>query len=61
MKHVRLCQNISLKINKKLVLDEYVSCNLAKLLRFLQGQEITLFNGDSSNYLATIVRVKKLS
>ncbi len=58
MKHVRLYQNISLKINKKLVLDEYASCHLAKALRFLQGQEITLFNGDGRNYLATIVRVK---
>jgi 16S rRNA (uracil1498-N3)-methyltransferase len=41
------------------MLDEYASHHLAKVLRFLQGQEITLFNGDGKNYLATLVRVKK--
>ncbi len=50
MKHVRLHQNAHLKINEKLMLDEYPSHHLAKVLRFLQGQEITLFNGDGKNY-----------
>lgn len=59
MKHVRLYQNTRLKINEKLMLDEYASHHLVKVLRFLQGQEITLFNGDGKNYLATLVRVRK--
>ncbi len=59
MKHVRLYQNIPLQINEKLMLDEYASRHLAKVLRFPQGQEITLFNGDGKNYLATLVQVKK--
>ncbi len=59
MKHVRLYQNAPLQINQKLMLDEYASRHLAKVLRFPQGQEITLFNGDGKNYLATLVQVKK--
>ena len=59
MKHVRLYQNAPLKINDNQVLDEYASHHLSKVLRFPQGQEITLFNGDGNDYQASVLSVKK--
>ena len=59
MKHVRLYQNALLKINDTLLLDEYGSHHLTKVLRFPQGQEITLFNGDGYDYQARVLSVKK--
>ncbi len=59
MKNVRLYQNASLKINDKIMLDEYASHHLSRVLRFPQGQNITLFNGDGNNYQALVVAVKK--
>ncbi|WP_340188681.1 RNA methyltransferase PUA domain-containing protein, partial [Candidatus Thioglobus sp.] len=55
MKHVRLYQNAPLKINDKVMLDEYASHHLIKVLRFPQGQDITLFNGDGNNYQASVL------
>lgn len=59
MKHVRLYQNAPLKINDTLQLDDYGSHHLTKVLRFPEGQDITLFNGDGNNYTATVLSVKK--
>jgi len=59
MKHVRLYQNAPLKINDKIMLDEYGSHHLSKVLRFPQGQSITLFNGDGYNYQAQVLSTKK--
>jgi 16S rRNA (uracil1498-N3)-methyltransferase len=59
MKHVRLYQNAPLKINDKVMLDEYASHHLIKVLRFPQGQDITLFNGDGNNYQASVLNTKK--
>jgi 16S rRNA (uracil1498-N3)-methyltransferase len=59
MKHVRLYQNAPLKINDTLVLDEYGSHHLAKVLRFPQGQSIILFNGDGYDYQANVLSVNK--
>ncbi|SMN14552.1 Ribosomal RNA small subunit methyltransferase E [uncultured Candidatus Thioglobus sp.] len=59
MKQVRLYQNAPLKINDIFLLDEYGSHHLGKVLRFPQGQDITLFNGDGYNYQATVISVKK--
>ncbi len=59
MKHFRLYQNAPLKINDTLVLDEYASHHLTKVLRFPQGQGITLFNGDGHDYQANVLSVKK--
>jgi 16S rRNA (uracil1498-N3)-methyltransferase len=59
MKHVRLYQNAPLKINDTMMLDEYASHHLLKVLRFPQGQDITLFNGDGNNYQASVISVKK--
>lgn len=59
MKHVRLYQNAPLKINDTLVLDEYGSHHLIKVLRFPQGQSITLFNGDGYDYQANVLDAKK--
>ncbi len=59
MKHVRLYQNAPLKINDTLQLDDYGSHYLAKVLRFPEGKDITLFNGDGNNYTATVLSAKK--
>ncbi|MDC9726530.1 MAG: 16S rRNA (uracil(1498)-N(3))-methyltransferase [Candidatus Thioglobus sp.] len=59
MKHVRLYQNAPLKINDTLQLDDYGSHHLIKVLRFPEGQDITLFNGDGNNYTATVLSTKK--
>ncbi|MEO1944479.1 MAG: 16S rRNA (uracil(1498)-N(3))-methyltransferase [Candidatus Thioglobus sp.] len=59
MKHVRLYQNTNLQIGSNVILDEYGYHHLVKVLRFPEGKDITLFNGDGMNYTATVVRVKK--
>ena len=59
MKHVRLYQNAPLKINDNKFLDDYASHHLTKVLRFPQGRDITLFNGDGFNYQASVLSVKK--
>ena len=59
MKHVRLYQNTLLNIDEELTLDEYASHHLFKVLRFPQGQSITLFNGDGFNYSAEVLETKK--
>ena len=59
MKHVRLYQNAPLKINDKVLLDEYASHHLIKVLRFPQGQDITLFNGDGNDYQANVLSTEK--
>jgi 16S rRNA (uracil1498-N3)-methyltransferase len=48
-----------LKINDKVMLDEYASHHLIKVLRFPQGQDITLFNGDGNNYQASVLSTQK--
>jgi len=59
MKHVRLYQNTPLNVGDKLMLDEYGSHHLVKVLRFPQGRDITLFNGDGFDYIAKIISAKK--
>lgn len=59
MKHVRLYQNTPLIIGDELTLDSYATHHLTKVLRFPQGQSITLFNGDGFNYTAEVLKAKK--
>ncbi len=59
MKHVRLYQNTLLNIGDELTLDNYASHHLFKVLRFPQGQNITLFNGDGTNYTVEVLEAKK--
>ena len=59
MKHVRLYQNTPLNIGDELTLDSYAAHHLTKVLRFPQGQSITLFNGDGFNYTAEVLKAKK--
>jgi 16S rRNA (uracil1498-N3)-methyltransferase len=59
MKHVRLYQNTHLQIGSTIILDEYGYHHLVKVLRFPQGKDITLFNGDGKNYYSKVVNVKK--
>jgi len=59
MKHVRLYQNSLLNIGEELTLDGYAAHHLLKVLRFPQGQSITLFNGDGFNYSAEVLETNK--
>ncbi len=59
MKNPRLYQNIQINVDEKLTLDAYASHHLAKVLRFPQGKNITLFNGDGANYTAEVLQAKK--
>ena len=59
MKNVRLYQNILLTVSNELILSEYATHHLTKVLRFPQGKNIVLFNGDGMNYSAKVLQVKK--
>jgi 16S rRNA (uracil1498-N3)-methyltransferase len=60
MKNVRLYQNTTLKIGAKIELDEFAAHHLLKVLRFPEGQTITLFNGDGFDYQVKVVNAKKV-
>ncbi len=59
MKQVRLYQNTVIKVGDQLFLDEYGSHHLIKVLRFPQGKNIVLFNGDGFDYLVEVINSKK--
>ena len=61
MKQVRLYQNTPLKIGSEYQLDPYASHYLSNVLRFAQGKNIILFNGDGMDYIATVLEIKKQS
>jgi len=46
MKSVRLYQNTELKAGAQINLNESAAHHLLKVLRFPEGQDIILFNGD---------------
>lgn len=58
MKNVRLYQNTPLIVGNELILSAYASHHLTKVLRFPQGKNIILFNGDGINYSAEVLQVK---
>lgn len=58
MKQVRIYQNTQITFGK-LLLDSDTSHYLSKVLRFPDGQNIILFNGDGMEYIATVLRAKK--
>ncbi len=59
MKSVRLYQNTTLKVGAQIDLDESAAHHLIKVLRFPEGQNITLFNGDGLDYQVRVVSIKK--
>ncbi|CAC9465183.1 Ribosomal RNA small subunit methyltransferase E (EC [uncultured Gammaproteobacteria bacterium] len=59
MKNVRLYQNRALSVGDLVTLDAYASHHLSKVLRFPEGKNITLFNGDGMNYSAQVLQTKK--
>lgn len=60
MKSVRLYQNTILEVGTKIDLDESAAHHLLKVLRFPEGQNITLFNGDGFDYQVKVVSTKKI-
>ena len=61
MKALRLYHNTVLHIGNEYHLNDETSHHLNKVLRFPQGQNITLFNGDGKNYTAEVLANKKQS
>ena len=59
MKSVRLYQNTNLKVGAQIDLDESAAHHLLKVLRFPDGQNITIFNGDGFDYQAKVTSSKK--
>ena len=59
MKSVRLYQNTDLKVGAQIDLDESAAHHLLKVLRFPDGQNITIFNGDGFDYQAKVTSSKK--
>jgi len=59
MKSVRLYQNTALKVGTQIVLDEFAAHHLLKVLRFPEGKNITLFNGDGLDYQVKVISAKK--
>jgi len=59
MKLHRLYQNTQLTPGMSILLDDYAKHHLLKVLRFAEGRDIVLFNGDGMDYVAKVVRVKK--
>lgn len=59
MKNPHLYQNTPINVDDELTLDVCASHHLIKVLRFPQGQNVTLFNGDGANYTARVLQSKK--
>ena len=59
MKSVRIYQNTTLEVGIKIDLDDYTKRYLVKVLRFPEGRDITIFNGDGFDFKARIIDVKK--
>jgi len=59
MRNPRIYTQQTLSANSALALDESASHHLARVLRFQVGQTLTLFNGDGSEYAATISAIDK--
>jgi 16S rRNA (uracil1498-N3)-methyltransferase len=60
MKSVRLYQNTELKVGIQIHLEKSAAHHLLKVLRFPEGQNITLFNGDGFDYQVRVVGTKKI-
>jgi len=59
MRVPRIYTGESLSIDAELQLDALASGHISRVLRLKPGNEITLFNGDNSEYLAQIVTADK--
>lgn len=59
MRNPRIYTPQPLSADSTLALDEAASHHLARVLRFQLGQTLTLFNGDGSEYAATISAIDK--
>jgi len=59
MKRIRLYQNTVFKVGDKISLDKNNQNQILKVLRFPEGNTITLFNGDGFDYQAIVISTKK--
>ncbi len=61
MKKIRLYQNTALSLGNSIELSKDNSHHLNKVLRFPDGKNITIFNGDGFDYDAKVQRLKKIT
>ena len=61
MKKIRLYQNTALSLGNSIELSIDNSHYLNKVLRFPDGKNITIFNGDGFDYDAKVQRIKKIT
>ena len=61
MKKIRLYQNTALFLGNSIELSKDNSHHLNKVLRFPDGKNITIFNGDGFDYEAKVRRLKKIT
>ena len=61
MKKIRLYQNTALFLGNSIELSKDNSHHLNKVLRFPDGKNITIFNGDGFDYDAKVQRLKKIT
>lgn len=59
MKISRIYQNIDLNIGDEIYLDDYAAYHLIKVLRFFEGRDIVIFNGNGFDFKASIINVGK--
>lgn len=55
----RIYQNQILSVNSEVQLGEQASHHLARVMRAVVGEEVTLFNGQGGEYTATIQQINK--
>ena len=61
MKKIRLYQNTALSLGNSIELSKDNSHHLNKVLRFPDGKNITIFNGDGFDYDAKVQSLKKIT
>jgi 16S rRNA (uracil1498-N3)-methyltransferase len=61
MKKIRLYQNTALSVGNSIELSKDNSHHLNKVLRFPDGKNITIFNGDGFDYNATVQMLEKIT
>lgn len=59
MRIPRIYQPLELKVDSEIQLDENGAAHIGKVLRMQPGQQICLFNGEGSEFIATIVDANK--
>lgn len=61
MRNPRIYQQVAMTTGEKITLNDDAFGHVIRVLRLPEGADITLFNGDGYDYLATLINVSKKS